>query len=109
MYRQLWITGISEQELLVIEMPKDHEAPSITQKNNVRRFKMKLPLLDIEQDTPSTDATEMTLPQIEAKLQAMWLHLDHEQFRKLTWESLKHFRSKYDNEFAQSETILDNA
>ena len=52
MYRQLWITGVSEQELLVIEMPKDHEAPSITQKNNVKRFKMKLPLLDIEQDTP---------------------------------------------------------
>jgi len=37
----------------------------------------------------------------------MWLHLEHEIFRKQNWESLKHFRSKYDNEFAQSETILD--
>jgi len=39
----------------------------------------------------------------------MWLHLEHEIFRKQNWESLKHFRSKYDNEFAQSETILDNS
>ena len=38
----------------------------------------------------------------------MWLHLEHEMFRKQNWEALKHFRSKYDNEFAQSETILDN-
>ena len=37
----------------------------------------------------------------------MYLHLEHESFRKQNWESLKHFRSKYDNEFAQSETILD--
>ncbi len=89
-------------------MPKDHEAPSLALKNNVRRFKMKLPLLDTADASSSTSSFEMSLPQIEAKLQAMWLYLDHEQFRKQNWEALKHFRSKYDNEFAQSETILDN-
>ena len=40
-FRQLWIVGVSDQELLVIEMPKDHEAPAITQRSAIRRFKMK--------------------------------------------------------------------
>lgn len=49
LYRQLWIVGVSEQELLVIEMPKDHEAPSLQLKSNVRRFKMRSPFLGIEE------------------------------------------------------------
>lgn len=52
LFRQLWVAGISEQELLVIEMPKDHDAPSLAQKSNVRRFKMKLPLLDMLEEEP---------------------------------------------------------
>ena len=107
-FRRLWISGISEQEMLVIEMPPDHEAPSIALKSNTRRIKMRLPLLDQGEDQPTEANKELTLPQIEAKLQTVWLHLEHEIFRKQNWESLKHFRSKYDNEFAQSETILDN-
>ena len=35
----------------------------------------------------------------------MWI--DHETFRKEQWETLKNFRSKYDTEFYQSESILD--
>jgi len=35
--------------------------------------------------------------------------LEHEIFRKQNWESLKHFRSKYDNEFSQSESIMDHS
>ena len=69
---------------------------------------MKQPLLEINEDD-AKEEKEMTLAQIEAKLQAIWLHLEHETFRKQNWESLKHFRSKYDNEFAQSESILDNS
>lgn len=92
----------------MIEMPKDHEAPAITQRSNVRRFKMKQPLLEIHEDE-AKEEKELTLTQIEAKLQAIWLHLEHETFRKQNWESLKHFRSKYDNEFAQSESIMDNS
>ena len=45
---------------------------------------------------------------MEAQLQNMWLSLEHEMFRKQNWESLKHFRSKYDNEYQLSESILDN-
>jgi len=45
---------------------------------------------------------------MEAQLQNMWLNLEHEIFRKQNWEQLKHFRSKYDNEYQQSESILDN-
>lgn len=33
---------------------------------------------------------------------------DHEQFRKDNWEHFKQFRSKYDNEFILSESILGN-
>ena len=65
LYRQLWIAGISDQEILVIEMPKDHEAPSIALKTQVRRFKMRSPLLDQATES-TTEAT--TIPQIEAKL-----------------------------------------
>ena len=68
---------------------------------------MKSPLLEIQEDD-AKDAKEPTLAQIEAKIQNIWLQLEHEIFRKQNWESLKHFRSKYDNEFALSESIVDN-
>ena len=72
---------------------------------------MRSPLLSLEDaETAASEGKEQaSLTLIESKLQAMWLHLDHEIFRKQNWESLKHFRSKYDNEYAQSETILDQA
>lgn len=35
--------------------------------------------------------------------------VDHESFRRDQWETLKNFRSKYDNEFQQSESVLDQA
>ena len=36
------------------------------------------------------------------------LNLDFETYRKDQWEPLKQFRSKYDNEYVLSETILGN-
>lgn len=33
--------------------------------------------------------------------------IEQEAFRIQNWESLKHFRSKYDNEYHLSTTILD--
>lgn len=63
---------------------------------------MRSPFLGLEEAdaavTEGKDSQSITL--IESKLQTMWLHLDHEIFRKQNWESLKHFRSKYDNEYA---------
>ena len=35
------------------------------------------------------------------------LQVDHESFRKDQWEQLKNFRSKYDTEYHQSESVLD--
>ena len=105
-YKQVWIVGVYESEILFIEMPKDHDAPSMIARNATRRVKMSSPLLDI--DTEVVDGKELTLPQMEAQLQNMWLSLEHEIFRKQNWEQLKHFRSKYDNEYQQSESILDN-
>ena len=60
-YRQLWIVGISDQELLVIEMPKDHEAPSLQIKSNVRRFKMRSPLLAQNEEDTTTEGQELSL------------------------------------------------
>ena len=70
---------------------------------------MRQPLLDQNIEGAANGDKDESLPQIEAKVQNIWLHLDHEIFRKQNWESLKHFRSKYDNEFALSETIMDNS
>lgn len=35
--------------------------------------------------------------------------IDHELYRRENWEALKQFRSKYDNEYVLSESILDPA
>lgn len=86
-------------------MPEDHEAPALVQKNHVRRIKLKVPLLGLENENP--DAKEESLAQIEADMLNKWLWCEHEIFRKQNWESLKHFRSKYDNEFLLSESIMD--
>jgi len=34
--------------------------------------------------------------------------IDQEVFRQENWESLKHFRSKYDNEYHLSSSIMDS-
>ena len=101
----MWLTGISEQEVYVIQMPEDHEAPALAQKNHVRRIKLAVPMLGAVK--ANLDAKEETLAEIEADMFNRWLQCEHEIFRKQNWESLKHFRSKYDNEFLLSESILD--
>ncbi len=42
---------------------------------------------------------DKTLPQIEENLLRENLFLEQESYRRSEWEHLKHFRSKYDNEF----------
>ena len=69
-------------------MPKDHEAPSLALKANVRRFKMKLPMLGlddqevVDKSANGNKAEGTSLAQIDQKLQEMYLHLEHESFRK---------------------------
>ena len=63
-FKQIWIVGVYEQEVLIIEMPKDHDAPSMMQRSNTRRIKFSAPLLNI--DNVNVDAKEQTFPQMEA-------------------------------------------
>jgi len=96
-FTQLWIVGVSEDEVLAIEMARDHLAPLLAQKNQIRRYKMKMPLL--KQDNENVDSKEMTRFQIEGQVMAQQMQVDHETFRREQWENLKNFRSKYDTEF----------
>lgn len=57
-YAQLWIVGVTEDEVLAIEMARDHLAPLLAQKNQIRRYKMKMPLL--KQDNDNIDAKELS-------------------------------------------------
>ena len=70
----------------------------------VRQFKLKIPLLDLE--PKNIDSKEMTAQQIEEQFLRDQIQLDFETYRKDTWEPLKHFRSKYDNEYVLSESIM---
>lgn len=86
-------------------MARNHQAPLIAQKNSIKKFQLKIPLL--KQENEDIDSKELTRPQIEAQLMSAQIEVDHESFRKERWEMQKNFRSKYDNEFHQTESILD--
>jgi hypothetical protein len=45
-FSSLWIVGVSEQEVLAIKMLADHQAPMVTQKGEIRRFQLRVPLLN---------------------------------------------------------------
>lgn len=45
-YNQLWIVGISENEILAIELPKGYMAPPPNLKSFIRRFQIKIPFLE---------------------------------------------------------------
>jgi hypothetical protein len=34
-FQNIWITGISDQEVFTIEMPNDAQAPNLNQKNEI--------------------------------------------------------------------------
>jgi hypothetical protein len=62
-YQHIWMVGICENDVLAIEVAKGYIVPHINMKSRVRRFKIKIPFLDLENKDP--DAKEMTLPQLE--------------------------------------------
>ncbi|CDW81941.1 wd repeat and hmg-box dna-binding protein 1-like [Stylonychia lemnae] len=105
-FSQIWIVGISEKEVLAIELPKGYQAPHLKQQSMIRRFQLKLPFL--EQERKDIDSKDMTLPQIEEEIMRKVQLLDFETYRKDQWEHLRHFRQKYDNNYMLSETILDS-
>ena len=71
----------------------------------VRRFKFKIPFLEDEQPIKEVKP-EDNLQLLEEQIARDQLIIDHENFRRETWEPLKHFRSKYDNEYPLSLSIL---
>ena len=62
--KHIWIVGVYDQEVLIIEMPKELDAPSMTQRSSTRRIKLSTPLLNIETDLIDQKVNE--LPQLEA-------------------------------------------
>ena len=103
-YSNIWMVGISENDVMAIEVAKGYAVPHINLKSRVRRFKIKYPFLDQESKDP--DSKEMSLSQLEQEIFKLQQQIDFEQSRKDTWEHLKHFRTKYDTEYVQTETIL---
>jgi len=65
-YSQLWIVGVSEGEVLALELPKGYSAPHLNQKSLIRRFQLKVPFL--VQEKKDVDSKELTLPQIEEEI-----------------------------------------
>lgn len=53
------------------------------------------------------NSKELTRSQLEAQIFNKQIIIDQEVFRQENWESLKHFRSKYDNEYHLSSSIMD--
>jgi hypothetical protein len=70
----------------------------------VRRFQLKIPFLD--QEKVNVDSKELTLSQIEEQIMRLQQLIDFESYRREQWEHLKQFRSKYDNEYILSESIM---
>mmetsp|Transcript_25413 Transcript_25413/g.19156 ORF Transcript_25413/g.19156 Transcript_25413/m.19156 type:complete len:112 (+) Transcript_25413:788-1123(+) len=83
-------------------MPKGFAAPHPQLKSLVRTLPLQMPFLE---GKPAPDG-ERSLSAIDELLARENLWLDQEQARKHQWEYLKLFRTKYDNEFNQTESIL---
>ena len=106
-YNQFWVVGVCESEVLAIELPKNYAVPHPTLKNAVRRLKMNVPFL--EQASKDPDSKELTPAQLEETMLRERLRVDQEQYRRDNWEHLKQFRTRYDNEYLLSESIMGNA
>lgn len=104
-YKNFWVVGLLENELLAIEMANGVDQPPLTLKNKHKVVKLAFPLLNQEKN--DVDSKEMTLAQIEEQYLREHFFLDHEQYRKELWEPLKLFRSSRDNEKVLSESIFD--
>ena len=87
--------------MLAIEIPRDSEQPPLTLKNMSKKINLQIPLLNIQDETK-----EETTPKLEEQIMRTQFFLDHEQYRKDTWQPLKDFRDRYDSE-KMAENILD--
>lgn len=103
-FESLWIVNVSEQSVQAIELLKNMQAPLMSQKSMVRTFPFKMPFL--EQERKDVDAKELTIPQREEEIIRLQANIEFETYRKDQWEHLKHFRTKFDQCYDLSESIL---
>lgn len=107
-YEQIFVVGVMDSEILAIIMPPDAQAPHLTQKSHIKRFQFKAPFLDLQSSlVQGAGKKELTRPQLEQRIYGLQVVLDQETFRTENWESLRYFRSKYDNEHALSASICN--
>ena len=105
-YKNFWIVGIAENELLAIEMPKNSEAgPSLKLRSFYKRIKLHIPLIKSPNEEAQKD--EKTTDQLEEQYLRQQMITTHETFRRQEWESLKNFRSTNDPERFLSDNILE--
>ena len=101
-YRQIWVVGICDNELLAIELPYDHVQPHLRMKNLYKRIKLQIPAIGVE---PFEEAP--TLTHQDSFFMLSQMTINHEQFRKDTWEHHKNFRGRYESAKFFSDSILD--
>ena len=110
-YKNFWLAGIMDNELLVLELPSQFDQPPMRMRPIYKRIPLHFPLLNLEAKqgaatTSSTAATDNAAAYEEQYLRNQFA-LDHEQYRKDNWETLKTVRSETDNERAQSGSIFE--
>ena len=101
----MWIVGIGEGDVSFIEIPKGYEVPHPSMKSLIKTIKLSIPFLDL---VPQENG-DRSLVQIDEILMREHLMLEQENYRKSEWEYLKHFRTKYDNEYTQTESIMSSS
>jgi hypothetical protein len=58
--------GVTEHEVMVIEMAKDYSAPHPSQRSMIKTFKFSIPFLDLK--SMDEAKKDLTIPQIEENL-----------------------------------------
>lgn len=101
-FREIWVVGVSDAELLAIELGSDLNQPHLKMKSCYRRIKLQIPLVGIKTAKPNSHI-HLNGQHLLAKLT-----VNHESYRRDTWEPLKNFRGRYDSSKVYSDSILED-
>lgn len=100
-FKQIWVVGISDNEILAIDLPNDHTQPHMKMKNLYKRIPLQIPLIGLAKGTKGD------IPHQDEKFIMSQLAVNHEQYRKDVWEPLKNFRGRYESAKILSDNILE--
>lgn len=100
-FKQIWVVGISDNELLVIELPTDHSQPHLKMKSLYKKIALQIPLIGL------ANGKKGDIPHQDEKFMMSQLAVNHEQYRKDVWEPLKNFRGRYESAKILSDSILE--